>query len=226
MVQIVDRETVSPPRDQGVDLGVGPVEPVRETAEEIRHPQFSFRPTEVAGRVDQAGLAAWTDQDVARPKVSVDQAGRLVGHKLRQASGDGFHTPGIAGLEQAGLQSEFRLELQSMPPEEVPAISGPRIRLWRASQVVVMIETEAATDLPVEPGQLPSEPLPGIGLFGGGREVFQKEERFAPQMGLRNPRPTVHSQGGQALRLTLEKIRRDFVVDLEEESVPAGRRQS
>src|SRR3970040_643573 len=45
-------------------------------------------------------------------------------------------------------------------------------------------------------------------------------------MGLRNPRPTVHDQGGQALRFTLEKIRRDVVVDLEKETVPVGRHQS
>src|SRR3989304_3080273 len=74
MVQIVDRETLPPPRDQGVDFGVGPVETVRETAEEIRHSQFSLCPAEVAGRVDQAGLAAWTGPAVARPKGSASQA--------------------------------------------------------------------------------------------------------------------------------------------------------
>src|SRR3972149_7025393 len=86
MVQIVDREPLPPPRHRGVDFGGGPVETVREPAEEIRHSQFSLCPAEVAGRVDQAGLAAWTGHDVARPKVSVNQAGRPPGAPLPPAS--------------------------------------------------------------------------------------------------------------------------------------------
>src|SRR3990172_9227635 len=80
MVQIVDWETLSPTADQGTGFCVSLIKAVRETSEELRLPQFGFRPTEVAGRVDQARLTAWSGQDVARPQVSVNQTGRFGRH--------------------------------------------------------------------------------------------------------------------------------------------------
>src|SRR3990172_3685078 len=72
MVQIVDWETLSPTGDQGTGFGVSLIKAVRETSEELRHPQFGFRPTEVAGRGDQARLTPGAGPNVAPPQIPVN----------------------------------------------------------------------------------------------------------------------------------------------------------
>ena len=189
--------------------GVAVDDPVQvRRAEQGQHGQVRLPVTAVRGRVDEPRAVAGPDE-VARPAVTVDAAGRLsragdlpdpAGHRLDGLDIAGPQGPGVRGSPQEGQDPAFG----------VP--SGPAA--GRRPGPVVQGEAgdepgprgaEALSARAVCPGQLPPEPFRRVRGAPPGRDPGQDQGPLIPAEHPGNGRAGRIAQPAQAAGLSLER---------------------
>lgn len=136
-IEIADLPLLAVVGGEGIVVSVGFIEDRVEAAEEGRHGEIDAAMAEICGRVDEYGVARGVAEEVAAPKIAVEQGRWFRGKDLREKSIEALEMPVGGGVEETIPGCEVDLGFEPVLDKKIDPGGGGCILLREGAHIVV-----------------------------------------------------------------------------------------